>query len=78
MSGDTSLLVEMEQLPSTFVEGFHDEASVRRMQYRQFGQTGSKVSKVSLGTGTLSKLYGFVSQNVFLSCRAIMIPLLLQ
>ncbi|KAL9698594.1 hypothetical protein quinque_002035 [Culex quinquefasciatus] len=48
----------MEQLPPTFVNGFHDEESVRKMQYNQFGRTGLQVSKISLGTGTLSKFYG--------------------
>ncbi|XP_049536573.1 uncharacterized protein LOC125951652 [Anopheles darlingi] len=48
----------MHPLPATFVEGFHDEAEVRRMEYRPFGNTGLAVSKVSLGCGTLSQLYG--------------------
>ncbi|XP_055638728.1 uncharacterized protein LOC129776863 [Toxorhynchites rutilus septentrionalis] len=63
VSGEISLLVEMKQLPATFVEGFHDEDCVRRMQYTQFGRTGLKVSKVSLGTGTLSKLYGDLGET---------------
>ncbi|XP_058821712.1 uncharacterized protein LOC131683612 [Topomyia yanbarensis] len=48
----------MEQLPATFVDSFHNEASVRKMKYNTFGRTGLKVSEISLGTGTLSKLYG--------------------
>lgn len=48
----------MAQLPATFVKGFHDEESVRKMQYSSFGKTGLQVSKISLGTGTLSKFYG--------------------
>lgn len=48
----------MDQLPATFVQGFHDESSVRKMKYVSFGNTGLMVSKISLGTGTLSKFYG--------------------
>ncbi|XP_065091386.1 uncharacterized protein LOC135712336 [Ochlerotatus camptorhynchus] len=53
----------MDQLPSTFVENFHDEASVRKMKYNSFGNTGLFVSKISLGTGTLSKLYGDLGET---------------
>lgn len=49
----------MDQLPATFVQDFHDEASVRKMKYVSFGNTGLMVSKISLGTGTLSKFYGY-------------------
>ncbi|XP_059609265.1 uncharacterized protein LOC132256746 [Phlebotomus argentipes] len=52
----------MSSLPATFVEGFHDEASVRKMEYRQLGRTGLSVSKISLGTGTLSAFYGGVTE----------------
>uniref|UniRef100_A0A182J1D9 NADP-dependent oxidoreductase domain-containing protein n=1 Tax=Anopheles atroparvus TaxID=41427 RepID=A0A182J1D9_ANOAO len=45
-------------LPDTFVPGFHDVEYVKRMEYAPFGRTGLKVSKISLGTGTLSQLYG--------------------
>jgi hypothetical protein len=45
-------------LPDTFVEGFHDAAAVKRMAYTEFGNTGLKVSKLSLGGGTLSHFYG--------------------
>ncbi|XP_062563828.1 uncharacterized protein LOC134226823 [Armigeres subalbatus] len=48
----------MDQLPATFVKGFHDEASIRKMKYNSFGRTGLKVSEISLGTGTLCKFYG--------------------
>lgn len=46
-------------LPPTFVEGFHDEASVRKMEYQPLGKTGMKVSKISIGGGTMcSAFYG--------------------
>ena len=45
-------------LPKTFVANFHDENSVHRMEYLDFGRTGMKVSKISIGGGTLSKFYG--------------------
>ncbi|XP_055608924.1 uncharacterized protein LOC129756164 [Uranotaenia lowii] len=48
----------MDQLPATFVKEFHDESSIRKMEYLPFGKTGLKVSKISLGTGTLSNFYG--------------------
>ncbi|XP_067633937.1 uncharacterized protein [Eurosta solidaginis] len=48
----------MLSLPSTFVKGFHDEELCKRMEYRKFGVTRMQVSKVSLGTGTLSDFYG--------------------
>ncbi|PSN47269.1 L-galactose dehydrogenase [Blattella germanica] len=35
----------------TFVPGFHDEAAVRRMQYKTLGKTGLQVSYLSLGGG---------------------------
>lgn len=48
----------MSELPQTFVAGFHDEEKVRKMKYNLLGQTGLKVSHVSLGTGGFSHLYG--------------------
>uniref|UniRef100_W8BPY3 D-arabinose 1-dehydrogenase n=1 Tax=Ceratitis capitata TaxID=7213 RepID=W8BPY3_CERCA len=48
----------MATLPTTFVKGFHDEELCQRMKYYPFGKTGLKVSKVALGTGTLSDFYG--------------------
>nr|XP_029718759.1 L-galactose dehydrogenase [Aedes albopictus] len=53
----------MDQLPATFVQDFHDEASVRKMKYVSFGNTGLMVSKISLGTGTLSKFYGDLGEK---------------
>ncbi|XP_030374395.1 L-galactose dehydrogenase [Scaptodrosophila lebanonensis] len=47
------------KLPATYVKGFHDEAQVRRMEYRIFGKTGLEVSKISFGGGALCANYGF-------------------
>ncbi|KAH8288566.1 hypothetical protein KR054_005464 [Drosophila jambulina] len=44
-------------LPATFVKGFHDEEQVRRMEYRDLGKTGMRVSKIALGGATLSNLF---------------------
>lgn len=46
------------ELPTTFVQNFHDEAIVHKMEYVEFGKTGLKISKISLGGGTFSKFYG--------------------
>uniref|UniRef100_A0A336MHC6 CSON015539 protein n=1 Tax=Culicoides sonorensis TaxID=179676 RepID=A0A336MHC6_CULSO len=51
-------------LPETFVPGFHDETSVRKMEYLPFGKTGMKVSKISLGGGTLAgTFYGSLDEQ---------------
>ena len=48
-------------LPPTFVEGFHYEDQVRRMEYRQLGNTHMMVSKISIGGGTLCDMaYGIL------------------
>ncbi|XP_041450254.1 L-galactose dehydrogenase [Drosophila obscura] len=44
------------ELPATFVKGFHNEELVRRMEYRELGSTGLRVSKIALGGATLSGL----------------------
>ncbi|KAH8346830.1 hypothetical protein KR059_000471 [Drosophila kikkawai] len=44
-------------LPATFVKGFHDEEQVRRMEYRDLGKTGLRVSTLALGGATLSNLF---------------------
>ncbi|KAH8265290.1 hypothetical protein KR038_003418 [Drosophila bunnanda] len=44
-------------LPATFVKGFHDEEQVRRMEYRDLGKTGLRVSIIALGGATLSNLF---------------------
>lgn len=43
----------MADLPPTFVKGFHNEESVRKMIYNPLGQTGLLVSKLSIGGGKL-------------------------
>lgn len=46
-------------LPPTFVEGFHYEDHVKRMEYRPLGKTHMMVSKISIGGGTLcDSFYG--------------------
>merc|ERR1711935_530989 len=47
----------MSDLPPTFVNGFHDEASVRKMTYRRLGETDMVVSTLSLGTSSFSGMY---------------------
>jgi hypothetical protein len=36
-------------LPSTFVPGFHDEASVKKMRYSRIGNTNMIVSNFGMG-----------------------------
>lgn len=45
-------------LPETFNPDFHDRDSVCRMEYAQLGKTALRVSKVSLGSGQFTALYG--------------------
>ena len=47
----------MTDLPATFVKGFHDEAAVRKMEYRKLGRTGLMVSKLSLGGAVFSPFH---------------------
>lgn len=47
----------MSSLPSTFCEGFHDEAIIRKMKYKQLGNTDMRVSAISFGAGPLGNLY---------------------
>lgn len=49
----------MSQLPPTFVKGFHDEESVRKMRYNRLGQTDLIVSGLSIGGATLTHFFGF-------------------
>lgn len=44
--------------PATFVEGFHDEDVVRKMEYRALGKTGRDVSVLSLGASALGGVFG--------------------
>lgn len=45
-------------LPSTYVKGFHDEESVRKMEYLPLGKTGISLSRVSIGGATLADFFG--------------------
>ncbi|XP_066257365.1 uncharacterized protein [Euwallacea similis] len=45
-------------LPETFVEGFHNETVIRKMTYSPLGNTGMRVSRISLGSGGFSYFYG--------------------
>ena len=44
-------------LPPTFVAGFHDEASVRKMPYRPLGREGRLVSLLSFGASSLAGVF---------------------
>ncbi|XP_072028112.1 uncharacterized protein [Amphiura filiformis] len=46
------------ELPETFVKGFHDEDSVRKMQYNPLGNTGMNVSVIGCGGAPLGGWYG--------------------
>ncbi|XP_072021367.1 uncharacterized protein [Amphiura filiformis] len=46
------------QLPETFVKEFHDEDSVRKMQYNPLGNTGMNVSVIGYGGAPLGGWYG--------------------
>ncbi|OWA52576.1 L-galactose dehydrogenase [Hypsibius exemplaris] len=50
-------------LPSTFVSGFHDEASVRRMRYNKLGATGMDVSALAIGGGGLERFYRSLDED---------------
>lgn len=39
----------MNNLPATFVEGFHDQEAVKKMKYKALGETGLTVSNLSFG-----------------------------
>ncbi|XP_044728708.1 L-galactose dehydrogenase-like [Chrysoperla carnea] len=45
-------------LPSTFVQGFHDEDAVRKMKYVPLGDTGLIVSQIGIGGTCFSSLFG--------------------
>eukprot|EP00729_Bicosta_minor_P027765 gene27765-1363_t len=45
-------------LPATYVEGFHDLEAVKKMVYRDLGgETGLKVSILSLGASSLGSCF---------------------
>ena len=41
----------------TFVDGFHDKDACAKMRYRELGNSGKKVSIVSLGASALGSVY---------------------
>ncbi|CAJ0597766.1 unnamed protein product [Cylicocyclus nassatus] len=51
-------------LPPTFIPRFHDEAAVRRMQYRRLGQTDMIVSKISFGSAPIGGMFGNVEDSI--------------
>ncbi|XP_034946045.1 L-galactose dehydrogenase-like [Chelonus insularis] len=53
----------MENLPSTYVEGFHDLEAVKAMKYNTLGKTGLLVSELSYGGGPLGFHYGLYDEN---------------
>ncbi|KAG4077491.1 hypothetical protein HA402_002918 [Bradysia odoriphaga] len=53
----------MKEFPPTFIEGFHDKDSVQKMEYVELGKTELLVSKISMGTATLSHFYGSVDED---------------
>ena len=63
----------MSSLPATFVEGFHDEETVRKMQYYHFGRTGRLVSAVSLGASSFAGVFHEASEQ---DCRTIVLEAL--
>lgn len=47
----------MNELPATFVEGFHDLEAVKKMKYQSLGRTGLTVSKLSFGASSLGSVF---------------------
>ena len=43
--------------PPTFLPSYHDEESVRRIEYRQIGQTDMVVSPLSFGASSLGGVF---------------------
>ena len=43
--------------PPTFLQSYHDEESVRRIEYRQIGQTDMVVSPLSFGASSLGGVF---------------------
>ncbi|XP_031616756.1 L-galactose dehydrogenase-like [Contarinia nasturtii] len=52
-----SISIKRSGLPPTFVKGFHDEASVRKMTYNRLGKTGLLLSQLSIGGAALAPFY---------------------
>ncbi|XP_026464996.1 L-galactose dehydrogenase-like [Ctenocephalides felis] len=53
-------MMELTELPATYVEGFHDLESVKKMRYKRLGRTELYLSELSLGGGAFggAALYG--------------------
>ncbi|KAK2570302.1 L-galactose dehydrogenase [Acropora cervicornis] len=47
----------MNNLPATFVEGFHDREAVKKMKYKALGETGLTVSNLSFGASSLGSVF---------------------
>ena len=54
---------EMNELPATFVEGFHDLEAVKKMKYQSLGRTGLTVSKLSFGKASFISFVTFIIMN---------------
>jgi len=53
----------MDKFPATYVEGFHNAEAVKKMEYRKFGETDMKVSRLAIGGATLSSLFGEINKT---------------
>ncbi|XP_062510164.1 uncharacterized protein LOC134186264 [Corticium candelabrum] len=56
-------MADKYELPSTYVDGFHDREAVRRMRYRPLGRTGMVVSILSLGASSLGSVFRATSDD---------------
>jgi L-galactose dehydrogenase len=50
-------------LPATFVKGFHDLVAVRKMKYAPLGITGMNVSRLAFGAASLGCVYDEVGEE---------------
>ncbi len=47
------------ELPPTYVAGFHDESSVRQMKYARLGKTDMVLSSLGLGGAAFGELFRY-------------------